>query len=238
MAYNNTYQISGEAGLDTTVTPQADLVSDIRSIEGITIVTFTPKNEEESAASNPNHVGILSLKFDTFPFTEFDKDVQIKALVEKIRKMPAVNFFRPGQVNLLETRLKSLVKEILLEKKTKRDRCLRIADRKFDKPSAYKSGAVVRCRRGEIWKDIKEEIGLWSEAEKETLRTWFKRKGAPGKTGGWVDCNSPIRKDGEIVGYKPCGRQKGEERSKYPSCRPTPGGCKDKGKGKTWGKTK
>ena len=238
MAYNNTYQISGEASLDTTITPQADLISDIRSIEGITIVTFTPKNEEESAASNPNHVGILSIKFDTFPFTEFDKDVQIKALVEKIRKMPAVNFFRPGQVNLLETRLKSLVKEILLEKKTKRDRCLRIADRKFDKPSAYKSGAVVRCRQGSIWKGIKEEIGLWSEAEKETLRTWFKRRGAPGKTGGWVDCNSPIRKDGEIVGYKPCGRQKGEERAKYPSCRPTPAGCKDKGKGKTWGKTK
>ena len=119
MAYNNTYQISGEASLDTTVTPQADLDSDIRSIKGITIVTFAPKNEEESAASNPNHVGILSIKFDTFPFTEFDKDVQIKALVEKIRKMPAVNFFRPGQVNLLETRLKSLVKEMLLEKKPK-----------------------------------------------------------------------------------------------------------------------
>ena len=238
MSYNRTYQISGEASLDTTITPQADLISDIRSIEGITIVTFTPKNEEESAASNPNHVGILSIKFDTFPFTEFDKDTQINILVDQIRKMPAVNFFRPGQVNLLETRLKSLVKEMLLEKKKKRDRCLRIADRKFDKPSAYKSGAVVRCRQGKIWKDIKEEIGLWSEAEKETLRTWFKRKGAPGKTGGWVDCNSPIRKDGEIVGYKPCGRQKGEERSKYPSCRPTPAGCKDKGKGKTWGKTK
>ena len=238
MAYNNTYQISGEASLDTTVTPQADLVSDIRSIEGITIVTFAPKNEEESAASNPNHLGVLNLKFDTFPFTEFDKDTQINILVDQIRKMPAVNYFKPSQVNLLETRLKSLVKEMLLEKKKKRDRCLRIADRKFDKPSAYKSGAVVRCRRGEIWKDIKEEIGLWSEAEKETLRTWFKRKGAPGKTGGWVDCNSPIRKDGEIVGYKPCGRQKGEERSKYPSCRPTPAGCKDKGKGKTWGKTK
>ena len=121
MAYNNTYQISGEAGLNTNITPQADLISDIRSIEGITIVTFTPKNEEERAASNPNHVGILSLKFDTFPFTEFDKDTQIKALVEKIRKIPSVNFFSPSQVNLLETRLKSLVKEMLLEKKTKRD---------------------------------------------------------------------------------------------------------------------
>ena len=38
--------------------------------------------------------------------------------------------------------------------------------------------------------------------------------------------------------YKPCGRKKGEKRAKYPSCRPTPAGCKDKGKGKKWGKTK
>ena len=122
------------------------------------------------------------------------------------------------------------------EKKSKRDRCLRIADRKFDKPSAYKSGAVVRCRKGDIWKGVKEAVAQLNEKEKETLRTWFKRKGSPGNTGGWVDCNSPIRKDGKITGYKPCGRQKGEKR-KYPACRPTPSRCKDKGKGKTWGKT-
>jgi hypothetical protein len=84
-------------------------------------------------------------------------------------------------------------------------------------------------------KDILQEI---LDEKKETLRTWFKRQGAPGKTGGWVDCNSPIRKDGKITGYKPCGRQKGEERAKYPSCRPTAARCKDEGKGKTWGKTK
>lgn len=41
-------------------------------------------------------------------------------------------------------------KEILTEKD---DRCTRIAKRKYDTwPSAYASGAVVRCRRGEIWK--------------------------------------------------------------------------------------
>jgi group I intron endonuclease len=39
-------------------------------------------------------------------------------------------------------------------------------------------------------------------------------------------------------GYKACGRKEGENRSKYPACRPTPAGCKRKGKGKTWGKTK
>ena len=52
-------------------------------------------------------------------------------------------------------RLEKIIKEVLTEKKSKRDRCLRIADRKFDKPSAYKSGAVVRCRKGKIWKGVK-----------------------------------------------------------------------------------
>ena len=128
------------------------------------------------------------------------------------------------------------------KKAKKRDRCLRIADRKFKKPSAYKSGAVVRCRKGNIWKGVKEEqirealeSLLEKKKKKETLRTWFSRKGSPGSTGGWVDCNAPIYKNGKKVGYKPCGRKKGEKRA-YPACKPTPGKCKDKGKGKTWGK--
>jgi len=125
-------------------------------------------------------------------------------------------------------RLHTLIQEVLEEKKKKRDRCLRIADRKYDKPSAYKSGAVVRCRKGDIWKDLKEE----ELEEAESLRKWFSRKGAKGSTSGWVDCNAPDGKGG----YKSCGRQKGEKRSKYPACRPTPSACKDKGKGKTWGK--
>jgi hypothetical protein len=53
-------------------------------------------------------------------------------------------------------RLEKLINEVLSEEKEKRDRCLRIADRKFDKPSAYKSGAVVRCRKGGIWKGLNE----------------------------------------------------------------------------------
>ena len=45
----------------------------------------------------------------------------------------------------------------LLEE-SKDDRCTRIAKRKYDVwPSAYASGAVVKCRQGKIWKDLKEE---------------------------------------------------------------------------------
>jgi len=120
-------------------------------------------------------------------------------------------------------KLTNILVESLLEKK--KDRCHRIADRRYDKPSAYKSGAIVRCRQGKIWKKLKED---------ESLHKWFKRSGPKGKETGWVDCNAPDGKGG----YKACGRKEGEKRSKYPACRPTPAGCKKKGKGKTWGKTK
>jgi hypothetical protein len=123
--------------------------------------------------------------------------------------------------------LREVIKSVL-EEKTKRDRCLRIADRKFDKPSAYKSGAVVRCRQGKIWKGINED---------ESLHKWFKRQGPSGKEGGWVDCNTCRTVDGKKK-CKSCGRKEGEKRSKYPSCRPTPSQCGKPGKGKTWGKTK
>lgn len=173
------------------------------------------------------------------------------------------------------------------------DRCTRIAKRKYDVwPSAYASGAVVKCRQGKIWKDLKEDEisddekeelekiekelagaskmhksqsdridkitkeetrdtygsevvdrnkkslkkSLALEEEEEGLRKWFGRKGEPGSKGGWVDCNAPKYKDGKKVGYKACGRQKGEKRSKYPACRPTAAQCKSGGKGKKWGK--
>ena len=77
----------------------------------------------------------------------------------------------------------------------------------------------------------KKKAGTESSKE-SSLRDWFKRKGAKGKKGGWVDCNAPDGKGG----YKSCGRAEGEKRSKYPSCGPTPGACKEKGKGKSWGK--
>ena len=42
-------------------------------------------------------------------------------------------------------------------KKKSGDRCTRIAKRKYDVwPSAYASGAVVKCRQGKIWKGISE----------------------------------------------------------------------------------
>ena len=159
--------------------------------------------------------------------------------------------------------------ESLKEKEKKDDRCTRIAKRKYDAwPSAYASGAVVRCRAGKIWKGLSEDMtdeqlaenqeyenaieeeirdtyndevvkrnkkdrdrdsakmGLKAKDIVEDLKKWFDRQGAPGKKGGWVDCNTCRKDKGGKKKCKSCGRQKGEKRSKYPRCRPTPAQCK------------
>lgn len=65
---------------------------------------------------------------------------------------------------ITESQYEKLMNHISLEegkKKKKNDRCTRIAKRKYDVwPSAYASGAVVKCRQGKIWKNesIKENI--------------------------------------------------------------------------------
>jgi hypothetical protein len=77
----------------------------------------------------------------------------------------------------------------------------------------------------------------YSKEKDKGLHGWFERQGGKGKTSGWVDCNT-CRKDSKTgrKKCKPCGREKGEKRAKYPACRPTPSACDTKGKGDKWGK--
>ena len=150
----------------------------------------------------------------------------------------------------------------------KKDACYHKVRARYDVwPSAYASGALVKCRKvgaanwgnkskkknesiesdAYLLQVIKEELQAvldekkkkrkkrkkaGTESSKESsLRDWFKRKGGKGSSSGWVDCNT-CRK-GKC---KSCGRKSGEKRSKYPSCRPTPAACKERGRGKSWGK--
>ena len=119
----------------------------------------------------------------------------------------------------------------------------------FDKATSYVRSLMANQTTSEsLERIIKEELQAvldekkkkrkkrkkaGTESSKESsLRDWFGRKGAKGKRKGWVDCNAPDGKGG----YKSCGRSSGEGRKKYPACRPTPGACKERGKGKSWGK--
>lgn len=104
-----------------------------------------------------------------------------------------------------------------------------------DKKYAIATATAKRVAQ-EGKKKKKKKAG--SESSKESsLRDWFGRKGAKGKKKGWVDCNTcrKNKKTGKKT-CKACGRSSGEKRSKYPSCRPTPGACGERGRGKSWGK--
>lgn len=71
-------------------------------------------------------------------------------------KVPPVTQTREDVRNLVVGLIHEIQNEGTIEEKD--DRCTRIAKRKYDTwPSAYASGAVVRCRRGEIWKGVSED---------------------------------------------------------------------------------
>ena len=136
------------------------------------------------------------------------------------------------------------------KKKKKGGRCVRIAKRKYNRwPSAYASGAVVKCRQGKIWKGLKESVNPiefeiyeltleeaidlfekkkykpnFSREKAKSLRGWFERNS--GK--GWIDCKTGL----------PCGRKKAGRgaKRKYPACRPTKAQCNKAGTRRKKGK--
>jgi hypothetical protein len=132
------------------------------------------------------------------------------------------------------------------KKKKKKDACYYKVKSRYDEwPSAYASGALVKCRNvgAKNWGNSTDESELeeakktdFSKEKKQGLHGWFARQGGSGKSKGWVDCNT-CKKDPETgrKKCKSCGRKEGENR-KYPACRPTPSACGTRGKGKKWGK--
>ena len=128
---------------------------------------------------------------------------------------------------------KSKKKSRRKKRKAKRDACYhKVKSRYKVWPSAYASGALVKCRKvgaknwGNSKKEsldldslqdvIQEKVDELVEKKKKSkkrkltkkrssetsLRDWFGRKGAPGKKKGWVDCNT-CRKD-KKTGRKKC----------------------------------
>ena len=157
---------------------------------------------------------------------------------------------------ILDEKKKKRKKKKKKKKGGKKDACYHKVKSRYDVwPSAYASGALVKCRKvgAKNWgnskkegveedylrKLVEEEIEALAEKKRKltkkpssetSLRDWFKRKGAKGSKSGWVDCNT-CRKDKKTGKKKcsACGRSTGEKRAKYPKCRPTPAACSVKG---------
>ena len=77
----------------------------------------------------------------------------------KTKKMYGKTYRNCVKAEQLELDEKKKRKKKKKKKKAKKlDRCARIAKRKYKVwPSAYASGAAVKCRQGKIWKGLKEE---------------------------------------------------------------------------------
>jgi len=176
----------------------------------------------------------------------------MKITIEEIRKIVEEELLdekkkKSKSKKKASAKRKSKKKARRTKRKAKRDACYHKVKSRYDVwPSAYASGALVKCRkvgaknwgnskkegvdRDRIKQLVETELSKLDEKKGEGLRKWFGRKGAPGKKKGWVDCNT-CRKDKKTGRKKcsACGRESGESRSKYPKCRPTPSACSKKG---------
>jgi hypothetical protein len=157
-------------------------------------------------------------------YDKIEGNIKFKPVQWSVEPEYKYNDITPSKENVLNTFSKALETNIVDFEKLN-ENLKETDDPQSGKAAPYGSGFA---------KVTEEQL---IEKVKETLRTWFSRKGEPGKKGGWVDCNTCRKVDGKTK-CKACGREKGETRSEYPSCRPTAAQCKTPGKGTKWGKTK
>jgi hypothetical protein len=188
---------------------------------------------------------------------------EIKASIkddEKVGEHPDGDYIlAKGKINIseiVEEEITSFLDEKRKKKKKKKgkkDACYHKVRARYDVwPSAYASGALVKCRKvgAANWgnkskKNESEELDLsslideeiedfldekkkktdFSKEKKSGLHGWFSRAGGKGKSKGWVDCNTCKKGKGGRKTCKSCGRKSGEKRAKYPHCRPTPSDC-------------
>ena len=95
-------------------------------------------------------------------------DMPTKGLAKKLNKMSGVKQHQDGDYistplteikDIIEVMIEGLSSDLNEKKKKKKDRCHRKADSVYGtKTSAYKSGAIVKCRKGMIWKKKNESI--------------------------------------------------------------------------------
>ena len=95
------YKFEGLLQTDTVKRPQKDILSDIRALPGITIVSSKDYDlsGETSAFSNPNYYSILKIKVDPHPFMDKGgfKDETLQTMLSDIRKIDGVKNFKLTQ---------------------------------------------------------------------------------------------------------------------------------------------
>ena len=97
------YKIKGILITDTTKRPQQDILTNIRALTAVTIVSSTGIEGEEYAQNNPNLGVILNVKIDGYPFSRhggFSKDVIIDKIIPLIKRIEGVKGFLVDPKNI------------------------------------------------------------------------------------------------------------------------------------------
>jgi hypothetical protein len=99
--YIDKFKVKGILTTDTTTRPQQEILSDIRALTGVTIVS-TVDLDGEYSQNNNNLKVILNLKIDGYPFIKsggFNRDT-IQKIILDIKKVDGVRSYIVNPQNI------------------------------------------------------------------------------------------------------------------------------------------
>ena len=99
--YADKWKIVGTLITDTTLRPQQEILSDIRSLTGVTVVS-TVDLDDSYAQQNPNLRTQMTVKIDGYPFIRhggFGRD-SLKSIIAAIKKVKGVKTFIANPENI------------------------------------------------------------------------------------------------------------------------------------------
>ena len=99
--YVDKFKVKGILVTDTTKRPQQEILSDIRALTGVTIVS-TVDLDGEYSQNNDNLRVIMNLKIDGYPFMRhggFSRD-KVKDIISSVKRVEGVKTFIVNPKNI------------------------------------------------------------------------------------------------------------------------------------------
>jgi hypothetical protein len=99
--YVDKFKVRGILITNTTLRPQQEILSDIRSLTGVTIVS-TKEMDEEYSQNNENLRVILNLKIDGYPFIKsggFSRE-KVMDIIKSVKRVEGVKSFVVNPQNI------------------------------------------------------------------------------------------------------------------------------------------
>jgi hypothetical protein len=99
--YVDKFKVRGILTTNTTTRPQQEILSDIRALTGVTIVS-TEEMDEEYSQNNENLRVILNLKIDGYPFIKsggFSRE-KVMDIIKSVKRVDGVKSFIVNPQNI------------------------------------------------------------------------------------------------------------------------------------------